>query len=97
MKQKIIKKVQSLRKVLRAHQLFSVTFVFLLILIVMVLRIRHLSDLPPDQGYIDEQLLKTKTVNFNQQAIEDIQALRDSNVSVPDSQLPGNRQNPFSE
>lgn len=82
---------------LRTHQAFIVLLVVLLVLITAFIRINSLSNLPVDQGYIDLKKSEIKTVRFNEQAIDQIEQLKDSNVQAPGTDLPQNRQNPFNE
>lgn len=86
-----------LSKIFRTHQTFVVLLVFLLVLVAAIFRIHNLSNLPVDQSYIDLKKSEIKTVRFNEQAIEEIEELNESNVSVPGTNLPQNRQNPFNE
>ncbi len=86
-----------IKKVFQSHQAFVVVMILLIVSLAVVLRIRQLDNKPADQAYIEENSLSLKSVNFNQKAIEQIETLRDSNVAAPGTQLPGNRQNPFSE
>lgn len=84
-------------RLLRAHQTFVVILITLCILGISFLRVQSLNSIPVDQAYIDDESLHIKTVRFDQEAIEQIKALRDSNVEAPGVNLPGDRQNPFSE
>lgn len=84
-------------KIFQAHQAFVVLVIALFILMAAFFRVQTLTDTPIDQEYIDEASLDIKTVRFNQSAIEQIKSLRDSNVVAPGTNLPQNRQNPFSE
>jgi hypothetical protein len=84
-------------KLFHQHQAFVVVVSALIILIIAFLRINSLSNLPADQDYLRQETSKLKTVQFNQDAISQIQALDDSNVATPGTQLPSNRQNPFNE
>lgn len=84
-------------KILRAHQAFVVLVIVLGILLFAFLRVQTITNIPLDQAYIDDASLDIKTVKFNQQAIEQIKSLRDSNVVAPGTDLSENRQNPFSE
>lgn len=86
-----------LLKILRVHQTFIVITVVLLILILTALRINMLNDMPQDQQYLKSQTSQLKSVHFNQDAINKIKSLSDSNVAVPGTELPSNRQNPFNE
>lgn len=84
-------------RVLRAHQAFVVLLITLLILLITLLRVQTLNNIPINQTYIEQESANVKTVKFNQSAIEQIKSLRDSNVSAPGTNLPTDRQNPFSE
>jgi len=84
-------------KIFREHQAFVVISAVLIILIAVFLRINALSNMPLDQRYLDTESSKIKTVRFNQEAIEQIKELNDSNVTTPKVTLPSNRQNPFNE
>lgn len=84
-------------KLFKVHQTFVVLTAVLLLLIGVVLRINSLNNLPLDQNYLNAESSKIQSVNFNEEAIEQIKALNDSNVSDPGTQLPGGRQNPFNE
>lgn len=84
-------------KVLRSHQAFVVLLGVLSVLLVVFIRINTLSNMPTDQGYLNQEVEKLKPVRFDEEAIEQIRALNDSNVNDPGTQLPSNRQNPFSE
>lgn len=86
-----------LQKLTRSHQAFIVIIIVLLLLLGVFVRINNLGNLPTDKAFMDQELSNVKPVVFNQQAIEQIKALNDSNVAVPTTQLPVNRQNPFSE
>lgn len=84
-------------KLFRLHQAFVITVVVLLLLLTVLLRINSLSNKPVDQSYINKKSAELKTVKFDQKAIEKIKTLRESNVAVPQTELPSNRQNPFNE
>ncbi len=84
-------------KLLHQHQTFVVLTIVLSVLIVVIVRINNLSNLPLDQGYLNEQTSQIKNVNFNQNAIDQIKQLNDSNVTAPGTELPSNRLNPFNE
>lgn len=84
-------------KVFRIHQTFVILVAVLLLLVVALMRVNLLNDLPVDQTYLNEQSDKIKTVKFDEKAIEEIKALRDSNVASPGTDLPKDRQNPFNE
>ncbi len=84
-------------KLFRLHQSFVITVTVLLLLLAVLLRLNTLNNKPIDQGYINKKASDLKTVKFNQAAIEKIKTLKDSNVSVPQTELQRNRQNPFNE
>lgn len=86
-----------LAKLFKNHQAFVVIVVVLMVLMAAMLRINSLSNIPLDQGYLDKKSSELKSVQFNQDAISQIQDLNDSNVDDPGTQLPSNRQNPFNE
>lgn len=86
-----------LAKAFHQHEAFVVIVAVLLVLTGLVLRINALSNVPMDEAYYNEQTSKLKTVNFNQAAIKEIEALRDSNVTDPGTELPSDRTNPFVE
>lgn len=84
-------------KALRGHEAFIVSVVALLVLFLLTLRINSLNNLPMDQAYYDQKTSELKSVTFNQDAIDQIESLRDSNVADPGVQLPSGRDNPFVE
>ena len=84
-------------KLLHSHQTFVVLVAVLIVLMMVFLRINTLSSIPLDQSYLNQETSKLKSVRFNEDAIEQIKTLNDSNVSDPGTQLPQNRQNPFNE
>lgn len=84
-------------KALRGHEAFIVSVMALLILLLLTLRINTLNTMPMDQAYYEQKTSELKSVTFNQEAIEQIETLRDSNVSDPGAQLPSGRDNPFVE
>lgn len=86
-----------LSKSLRGHEAFIVSIIALLILLLLTLRINTLNNLPMDQAYYDQKTSELKSITFNQEAIEQIETLRDSNVIDPSAQLPDGRDNPFVE
>jgi len=94
-------RIQSLRykvgKVLHGHEAFVVSLVVLILLTGLFLRIHSLNNLPEDEEHYQSQISNIKTVKFNQDAIKQIQQLRDSNVAAPGTALPDNRENPFVE
>jgi hypothetical protein len=85
------------QRIFKLHQVFVVTLALLILLIAVVMRVSTLSNLGPDQNYLNQQASKVQVVNFKEDAIKEIESLRDSNVTVPATQLPSGRQNPFSE
>ena len=86
-----------LHKTLKSHQAFVVLLGVLLVLLVVFLRINSLNSLPIDQSRLNEESAKITPVQFNEEAIEQIKQLSESNVADPGTQLPGNRHNPFNE
>ncbi len=87
----------SLIKLFRLHQGFIVITTVLVLLVGVFIRINTLGNMPLDQEYLQKQTSEIKNVKFNKEAIEKIKALNDSNVTAPGTELPSNRQNPFSE
>ena len=86
-----------LSKLFKVHHAFVVLTAVLLVLVVAFMRVNTLNNLPLDQTYLNQEKGKIKTVRFNEAAIEEIKALRDSNVAAPGTELPKDRQNPFNE
>lgn len=86
-----------LLKLFRVHQSFVILILVLVVLVGVLYRVKFLNDLPVDQAYMNQEMQKVKAVKFNEAAIEQIKALRDSNVATPGTELPKNRQNPFAE
>lgn len=84
-------------KILRNHQIFVTLVVILAVIIAVVVRIGMLNSINTDQSVVDNETSSLKPVKFNQAAIDEMRELRDSNVTIPGTELPGNRQNPFSE
>lgn len=84
-------------KALHSHQTFVIILGVLLVLLGVFLRINGLNSLPLDEAHLKQETEKIKPVRFNEEAIEQIKLLNDSNVDDPGTQLPGNRQNPFNE
>ena len=84
-------------KVLKTHQTFVVLVSILLVLLAVLLRLSALNTIPVDQSYLLQKMNGVKAVKFNRDAISQIEDLNESNVSNPGTQLPTNRQNPFSE
>ena len=97
MKKQLNQLKYKLLKLSRSHQTFIMIVVVLTLLIITMLRINTLSNIPLDQTYLDQRSNEVKTVKFNRDAIDKIESLNDSNVAVPGTQLPSNRQNPFNE
>jgi hypothetical protein len=85
------------QKLLRGHQAFVVLLFVLFVLMGVFLRINTLSNQPLDTTYLNQESSKLKSVRFNEDAIEQIKLLKESNVADPGTQLPLNRQNPFNE
>lgn len=84
-------------KFLHLHQAFVILVTVLLLLVFVAFRINTLSNLPMDEAYYTKQTSQLKTVRFNQEAIKQIEELRDSNVTAPGTSLPKDRTNPFVE
>lgn len=84
-------------KVLRNHQIFVALVVVLAVTAAVVIRISILNALPVDQNSVDDDTAKLAPVRFDQAAIDKMEELQESNVRVPGAQLPGDRNNPFSE
>ena len=89
--------IYRLSKLFRVHQSFVILLLVLIVLVAVFYRVKYLNDLPVDQVYMTQETQKMKTIKFNEEAIEQIKALRDSNVATPGTDLPKNRQNPFAE
>lgn len=83
--------------IFKQHQAFVVLVFLFVIAAWVILRLLSLSSLEPNQQYIDDQTRTFQTVEFDQKAVKEIEALQDSGVAVPGTQLPNNRQNPFNE
>lgn len=79
------------------HQTFVVVSLLLLLVAGVMVRLGGLSNMEPTQEVIDDQSSSVKSVIFNEDAVEEIEALRDSNVKEPGTQVQQNRDNPFSE
>lgn len=79
------------------HLGFVVACIFLAVASMVVYRLFVLSTIEPNQDYISDQKLDIKTVKFDEDAIKKIEALRDSNVDNPGTNIQKNRQNPFAE
>lgn len=97
MNAKVSKQIYRFSKIFTAHQAFVVIVCVLAVLLLVLMRINTLSNLPINQAYLNTETESIKTVRFNQEAIEKIKTLNESNVEDPGTQLPGNRENPFSE
>lgn len=97
MKQQLTLLRYKFTKLFHQHEAFVVILAVLSVLIVLALRINSLSNIPMDQSYYDKKVSELKTVNFNNEAIKQIEALRDSNVTNPGTELPADRTNPFVE
>lgn len=97
MKSKFTNFQHQLVKVLHNHQAFAVLTAVLFVLTAVFLRISALSNTPIDQSYLNQEIEKVKPVQFNQDAIDEIEKLKESNIADPGTQLPTNRQNPFNE
>ncbi len=97
MREKLNRLNYKFTKLLHLHQAFVVITVVLVILIAVFIRINTLNEMPVDQAFLDSEVSKIKTVNFDKTAIKEIEALSDSDVTVPGTDLPANRKNPFSE
>lgn len=97
MKGKFNTQIYRLQKIFHNHQTFVVLTAVLLVLTIVFLRIHTLNSMPLDESYLNQETSKIKSVRFNEDAIEQIKALNDSNVKDPGTQLPANRQNPFNE
>jgi hypothetical protein len=97
MKEKLKKIRFAVTDVFSKHEVFVVLAVLLAVAGLVVFRLSSLSSIEPDQAYIDDQTFSVKPVQFNEEAIEKIEALRDSNVKDLGTQVQEDRQNPFSE
>ena len=84
-------------KILHSHQAFIVLIGVLVLLVFVIMRINTFNNIGYDEAYYTRETASLKSVQFNQEAIEQIEALRDSNVDEPAVQLPGDRSNPFAE
>jgi hypothetical protein len=84
-------------KLFHSHQAFVVTTIVLCVLLLVFARINVLNEMPEDQVYLDSKISTIKKVNFNEDAIKQIETLKDSDVTTPGTDLPINRQNPFNE
>lgn len=97
MKDQLLAYRYKLIKQLHAHQTFVVLLAALIVLLAVFLRISSLGSTPVDQEYLNQTINTLKPVSFNEEAVKQIEALKDSNVNDPGTQLPPNRQNPFNE
>lgn len=97
MKQNLQKLQYKFTKFFHTHEAFVVLTLVLVALMAVVLRINYLNNLPADEDYYNQSVSDIKPVTFNQEAIEKIEQLRDSNVDDPGTQLPQDRNNPFTE
>ncbi len=97
MKDKFKKIRFKVSEIFSKHQAFVVMIVFLAIFATVIYRLTILSNIKADQTVIDDQTATLKTINFNQDAIDKIEQLKDSNVKTPGTQLQKDRQNPFAE
>lgn len=97
MKQKISRSIYLLKRTLNNHQVFVVLAVVLAVIVAVLARYYMLSSLPIDQAYVDEEVQKVKPVRFDDEAIKQMENLRDSNVGDPGTDLSTSRQNPFTE
>ncbi len=97
MKQKLTAFLYKFKRFFKVHQAFVTIIGMLLVIIAVVIRLNMLGNMEPNQAYVDDETTKIKTVQFDQEALGEIQALRESHVTVPGTQLPEGRQNPFSE
>ena len=84
-------------KIIHFHQAFIVLIGVLMLLVFVIVRINAFNNIGYDEAYYNSETASLKSVQFNQDAIERIEALRDSNVDEPAVQLPGDRSNPFAE
>lgn len=97
MKKKFTKAYLKLQRVFAKRHGMIVLAIVLVVSSLVILRITALSNIEPDQELLDEQTGRVQSVIFNQDAIEKIEDLRDSNVKEPGTQIQKDRQNPFSE
>lgn len=84
-------------KLFKMHQTFVVLVIMLFVLFVALMRVTALNNIPVDQTYLLQKMTGVKAVVFNRDAISQIEDLNESNVNNPGTQLPSNRENPFSE
>lgn len=97
MNKEFTEKKLALTQFMHRHQAFLVLTCVLVILTFVILRINSLGNIAPDASYFERETSSLKPVQFNQEAITQIEALRDSNVSEPTVELPRDRNNPFTE
>lgn len=97
MRQGIQKLQFKLQSIFSSHQAFVVLSLLLVIASIVIFRLISLSNLEPSAEYIDDQTRAIQPVPFNEEAIEEIKALRESNVSNPGTQIQEDRNNPFAE
>ncbi len=97
MKAKVKGYLLKTKEVLTKNQAFVSACIFLGIAAFVLYRLMVLSNIGPDSAAILDQQRTIKTVQFNQQAIDQIEELRDSNVKTPGTDIQKNRQNPFAE
>jgi hypothetical protein len=97
MRQKIQAIQFKMQSVFSSHQAFVVLSLLLIIATLVIFRLTSLSNLEPSAEYIDDQTRTIQPVPFNEEAIKEIQALRNSNVSNPGTQIQEDRSNPFAE
>ena len=80
---------------LSKYKLLITSLAILLIIGSVVVRISELSNPELDQDRLSEQQLTIKRVNFNEEAVQTILDLIDSNVDIGSEFT--NRNNPFAE
>ena len=97
MKAKITKLYYKVKEIFKKHQAFVVVAIMLLITGFVIYRLFVLSNLEPSPDSIDDQTRSIQAIEFNEEAIEKIEELRDSNVKEPGTQVQEDRNNPFSE
>ena len=84
-------------ELINKHEVFVVLAILLFISAMVIFRLISMSNIEPDQGYIDDQTISIQPIKFDEDAIEKIEDLRDSNVKDLGTQIQNNRENPFSE
>ena len=92
--EKIKPSLSRLFKTLRRYQYLLVSLIIVGLFVYAVTIINRQLGTARDQAAYDEALKNTKTVKFNQEAVETIVRLRDLNVDVNAIFDPG-RTNPF--